>query len=372
MVMIARSGSRLARPPRRLFGAGVTIALLLAVAPPASHAAVSTFGSPLSVPATLNTAEDLNYAGTDTAVPPSPEVPSGSVHTYHYGADAAQWNVALANGQAFAPTSGQAVRVALEGCAEPAVGGPPPLTQIHFQSLSPLPGGGAKVNLTSQAYDVPVCGVGGASGSTVSSFEPVNLCVGPGDYIAFNDEGGFVNHSYQSGVPFRVLGVVPGSTFDSFIRGNGTNNGAIFSPMDTSSMDGFAANPNEELMLRVTLGSGPDAAPACGGTKGVPPPLPPLRVSPQTDGVNRSRIVAVAVYCRVSPGCKGQATLSTSAGHVHGRTEFSLLPNKTSHMPIRVSNRLMKLIRRHHGVSTTLTATLNGYTIKQKIGIKIL
>src|SRR5437660_1754081 len=82
-------------------------------------------------------------------------------------ADAALWNVALAQGTPAAPATGQAVKVALEGCAKPAVGGPPPLTQIHLQSLSPLPGGGAKVNLSSQPFDIPVCGSNGASGSTV-------------------------------------------------------------------------------------------------------------------------------------------------------------------------------------------------------------
>ncbi len=344
------------------------------ISPASTQAAISTFGSPLAAPATLNTAENLNYKGTDTAVLPTTENPSGNVHTYHYGADTAIWNVALANGMPTAPATGQAVKVALEGCAQPSQGGPPPLTQIHFQSLSPLPGGGAKVNLSSQPYDIPVCGSGGASGSTVTTYEPVNLCVSQGDYVAFNDEGGFVEHSYQSGVPYKVLGAVPGSSFDSFIRGGGTNNGDSFPSSDTTTMDGFANNPNEELMLQATLGTGPDATPACGGTKGVPVPISasvPLRVSPQTDGVNRHRIVSIAVYCRISPECKGVATLSLGKGQ-YGSKEFALPRNKTSHLPIRISSKLVTMIRRHHGVSATLTATTNGKTITQKVGIKIL
>src|SRR5690242_4515844 len=59
-------------------------------------AAVSTFGSPLSVPATLNTAVNLGYSGTDTQVLPSPEAPTGVYHTYHFGTDGAFWNQALA------------------------------------------------------------------------------------------------------------------------------------------------------------------------------------------------------------------------------------------------------------------------------------
>jgi len=182
-------------PPRRLrqLIAGVLLAGLIAVLAPAySQAAISTFGSPLSVPATLNTAVNLGYQGTNTDVPPSPEAPNGVVHTYHYGADTALWNVAQAAGSPQAPMTGQALKVSVEGCAQAASGGPPPLTQIHLQDISPLPGGGARVNLTSQAFSLPVCGQGGASGSMVTTYEPINLCVSQGDYVAFNDEGGFV------------------------------------------------------------------------------------------------------------------------------------------------------------------------------------
>ena len=42
----------------------------------------------------------------------------------------------------------------------------------------------------------------------MTAYNPVNLCVSQGDYVAFNEEGGFVGHSYQSGVPYRVLGRV--------------------------------------------------------------------------------------------------------------------------------------------------------------------
>lgn len=356
---------------RLLFGVLLT-GLIAILAPAKSDAAISTFGSPLSVPATLNTAENLTYQGVNTYVPPSPEAPNGIVHTYHYGADAALWNVAQAVGDPRVPRSGQALKVSLEGCAKAAAGGPAPLTQIHFQALSPLPGGGAKVNLTSQPFDIPVCGQNEASGYTVTTYEPINLCVSAGDYVAFNEEGGFVPHAYQSGVPYQVLGAVRGSTADSFIRDKGTGNGAPFSSMDTTAMDGFASNRNEELMMRVTLGTGPDATHICpGGKRGLPPALAPIRVSPQTDGVNHARIVAVALFCRVTP-CRGVATLSTNRGHnAVGRSGFDLAANRTTHLPIRVNSQLIKMIRRNHGVSTTLTAVVGGKTVSQRIAVKI-
>ncbi|HEX3909342.1 MAG TPA: hypothetical protein VHW67_01405 [Solirubrobacteraceae bacterium] len=348
----------------------LAIACLLIV-PATGRADVSTFGSPLNGAATLDTAEDLDYAGTDTHVPASPEAPTGVVHTYHFGADAALWNVGLANGTPRAPATGQALKVALEGCAVPAENGPPPLTQIHFQDITPQPDGGAKINLTSQGYDIPVCSQGGANGSTVTTYEPYNLCVSAGDYVAFNEEGGFVEHSYQSGVRYRVLASVPGSKADSFIRGGGTNNGDLMSVADTSNMDGFIANSGKELMLRVTLGTGKDATHICpGGKKGLPPALAPIRVSPQTDGVNHSRIVAVALFCRVSP-CNGVATITGDSGRTYGRKGFTLTPNKTTHLPIRVKPELVKMIRRYHGVTTTLTAEVAGKKITQKIGVKI-
>lgn len=336
-----------------------------------ARAALSTVGSTLSFPATLNTAENLSYLGTYTQVPPSPEAPNGVFHTYHYGADTALWNAVVAGADASMPATGQAVKIALEGCAQQAHGGPPPLTQIHFQDISPLPGGGAKINLSSQAFDIPVCGQGGASGSTVSTYDPINLCVSQGDYVALNDEGGYVENVYRAGVPYQVLGSSSGSTVDSFMRNQGTGNGSVMSPSDRSANDGFAVNQGQELMMQVTLGTGADATHICaGGTAGLAPVLPPVRVGPQTDGVNHSRIVAVAIYCRLMPACAGTATLSIG-GVIHGQTRFNLRGNKTSHLPIRVSAALVKLIRKRHGAATKLTAVVGGKTIVQTITVKI-
>jgi hypothetical protein len=348
--------------------------LLALVAPAASPAALTTFGSPLSVPATMNTTENLNYYGTYTPVPPNPEAPNGLFHTNHWGADTALWNARIAGGQASAPVTGQAVKVRLEGCAKPASGGPAPETQIHFQSLSPLPDGGAKVNLSSQAFEIPVCGRYGASGATVTTYEPINLCIAQGDYVAFNDNGGYVPYVYRSGVPFQVIGAVQGSTMNSFIRGNGTGNGSTLSAHDTSANDGFASNPNEEVMLQVIEGTGPDATHICaGGTAGRPAALPALKIRPQTDGVNHSRMISVAVYCRPTGGCAGLATLGLSSKTSgYAQTAFSLPGNKTSHVSLRVPPRLMGLIRRKHGVSVVVTAAMGGQAFSQKITVKIL
>jgi hypothetical protein len=372
--MVSSPGFRLSRGVRRLRFCALLTGALALLAPANATAAGTTFGSPLSVPATLDTARNLGYRGTDTSVLPTPETPTGVVHTTHYGADTALWNVALANGQATSPATGQAVKVSLEGCAQPNPRGPMPLTQIHFQDLSPLPGGGARVSLTSQPFDIPVCGRDRASGSTVTTYEPINLCVVKGDYVALNEEGGFVEKAYQDGVPYQVLGSVAGSIANSFIRGDGTGNGTSLRSSDFSSMDGFASNRNEELMLRVTLGTGRDATHICaGGTAGAPRVLAPLRISPQTDGVNRSQVVAVAVYCRPVSGCSGMATLGpTGTAASYGRSTFRLRGDKTGHVPIHINSGLMRLVRRHHGMSALLTLTMGGRLFAQTITVKIL
>lgn len=350
---------------------------MIAVLTPMASAAVTTFGSPLSVPATLNTVENLSYAGTNTPYG------NGYVHTYHNAADDAIWNAVQATGAPQAPSEGQAIKVRLEGCAKPATGGPAPLTQIHFQDITPLPGGGAKVNLTSQPFEIPICGQNGASGSTITSYEPVNLCVNQGDYIDFNDEGGWVPSIYQSGVPYQVIGSVVGSTLDSFLRGNGTNNGATMSASETSAMDGFVSDPGQELMLQVELGTGPDARYVCpGGTKEAPPaphsahtspytPKTPVALLRQQDGVNQSRVVGVAVYCRLVPRCVGTAVLGSMNGHVtYGTARFSVKGKGTAHVSVRLSGSAMAQLRKHHKhLTARLTVTVGGIVVSQAIGL---
>jgi hypothetical protein len=367
--------SCLYRPLLVVWCALFVLALLL---PAAGQAALRTVGSPLAVPATLNTTDNLGYAGVNTPVPASPEVPTGLVHTSHFGADTAIWNTAIGGHSAGMPKSGQADQIRLEGCAGQAPGGPVPLTQIHFQTLAPQPGGGLKVELTSQPFELPVCGQNGASGATVSTYEPINLCVEKGDYVGFNDEGGFVEPYYRAGVPYEVFGSVRRSSLASFLKGGGTDDGAIFSPLETGPMEGFATSGGEELMLQVQLGTGRDARYVCpGGTKDAPPVLPEIHVHPQTDGINEARIVEVAVYCRPTSGCPGTATLTLpglggSASTAVGKASFDLPGDNTSHIPIRVSPQVLKLIRERGGVQTTIVAEVGGRTFTQSVTIKIL
>jgi hypothetical protein len=353
--------------------AGLLFAALLAVSLPAgAGAAVTTFGSPLSVAATLNTSDNLSYQGVNTQVPPSPEFPEGVAHTAHFGSDTAIWNTYPA---ATAPANGQAVKIRLEGCAEPAAGGPAPLTQIHFQDLAPVAGGGAKVNLTSQPFDIPVCGQNGAGGSTVTTYEPINLCMSQGDYLAFNDEGGYVQTYYRAGVPYEVMARAPGSALDSYIGGGRTNNGDVLSPSDVAPMEGFATTASEELMLQVVFATGADATHICsGGTAGLAPALVPVNIGSQTDGVNHAHTVKVAVYCHSPSGCKGSASLEYAGRKINTATAtFSLAGSHTGHIPLHLTAKTFARLRKHRsGIRATLVVIVNGQTFSKQITIKIL
>ena len=88
----------------------------------------------------------------------------------------------------------------------------------------------------------------------------------------------------------------------------------------------------------------------------------------------------MAIYCRPATGCTGNATLTLAAGghgarrsrvSTVGRSGFSLPGGRTSHLAIRVSASVMRLIRAHHGVSVTLTAEGLGTTVSAPIGVKI-
>lgn len=335
-----------------------------------AQAATMTFGSSLTVPATEDTANDLTYEGSNVQLP-------GSVfHIAHDGADGAFWNAELPTETPTAPASGQVISVSLEGCAKS--NGPAPLTQIHFQTLAPQPGGGEKVELTSQAFDIPVCGAGGASGSTVSTYAPTNLCIAQGDYVDFNEEGGFLPGQngpppYPAGVPYEVIGAVGGASMDSFIRNNGAGNGAMFSPGDKSNHDGFASNPGEELLLQALLATGPDATPICpGGTKGAPPPgtsrmahrhvFPTLTIpTPQFDGMNIRGVVQVAIFCHSANPCTGRLTLhSKPSGRPIwlGAARFTLKAHSTGKVRVHLSMMARHLVRANHGGGVAMSVSL--------------
>ncbi len=358
----------------------VAVALLAAgtsvlAVPAVGQAATASFGSDLSAPASLD---------TSAGVQPS----------NHYGADTSIWNTVLGNGSnPVAPAAGQIVQVRLKGCAVQPPGAPTPDTQIHIATLRPQGGGAVKViysatDLQGHFFHIPVCS-GPADVNTVSTYVPQNLCVSAGDYVAFNDEGGFVPNYYSSGVPYRVLSAAGGSTFDSFIRNNGENIGDTFSPSDRTAHDGFGTTHGAELMLQAVLATGADATPLCpGGTLGERPSpsragAAPVSYIPGSAGaparaaknararVNARGVAMVSLHCATATRCQGQMALDrTGAINKHlAVARFSIAGHHSGQVRLHLGRPVVKQIRHHHGrmkvgvlVATSPYGPANTYT----------
>lgn len=349
--------------PRALCAALLAAVSLLFTAPVGARAAVLNFGSPLSVAATEDTVQNLGYVGATGVTYGTGAI----VHTAHDGADTALWNTQLPHhATAAAPQPGQITAVRLEGCAEPAAGGPAPLTQIHFQALTPAGGATVHVDVTSQPFDIPTCGVAGASDRTVTTYRPTNLCVNRGDIVDFNDEGGFDPTYYPSGVRYRVIGAASGATMSSFIADNGTNNGATLSATLKAATHGFASNPREELLLAATLATGVDATPLCPGglhgLPGMPGGKPALAFGQAAAGVNHAGVLSIVVYCDlIGRPCAGRLSISGS-GRVLADVALSAPTGQVSVTRVHLSPSVIAAIRKHGGLPVSVVAQLRDAT----------
>ncbi len=166
--------------------------------------------------------------------------------------DTAFWVAQRRGGSSGAlPRAGLVRVVRLRGCAAPGPQGQTPLTQIHFQTLSPGSGGSVTIKLTSGPFNVPICGRG-ASPATVSSFVPLDLCVSRGGYVGFNVEGGF-GPGFPAGVSYEVFNHARGAVTDSFTGAGQTNNGATIAA---------TPHPGVQLLMAVVVATG-SAARVC-------------------------------------------------------------------------------------------------------------
>jgi hypothetical protein len=175
--------------------------------------------------------------------------------SYARPVDTVFWSTTQANGASTTvPSVGQVRVVRVRGCARPGNGGQSPVTQIHFQTLASRGGDAVSVRATSQPLNMPVCGRG-ASAGTVTTFHPLYLCARPGDYVAFNDEGGF-GAGFPHGVRYKVFGAATGAVTDAFTKAGGTSNGAAFTGAELAGV---------HLLLNYVLGTGHNARPFCRG-----------------------------------------------------------------------------------------------------------
>jgi hypothetical protein len=304
-------------PGRGALALIASVAALIAL-PAVANAKVVTFGSDLKKPA--NRAE---------------------VH----GPDTAFWNVSGAALGNPVPANGQITQLRLKGTAIASnlPGAPAPLTQFHFQVLHPNPDGSMSVTLSTNPMDLPV----GGDPNRISTYRPQGyLCARKGDYVDFNDEGGFVPDFYPGGVPYQVFSSSPNAVTSWFSQNNGTNIGAVFTGAPTRG---------QELLLQAVLATDGDASPVCGGKRGKQ--FRGLQISKGSATVSRG-FVPVRVTCPgVAQGrCQGTLTLS-EGGAVVGSIGLWVKPTTTINLHVKLSKAGQALLKKHKKLKVIAAAS---------------
>ena len=270
------------------------IALLLAVfsvlplvlASQSGAAILSPWGADLSAATpTLDTANGSygnSVAPTQRAIIPQ----------NHDGSDLTVWNT---SDSAKAPQGGQVRQINIKGCAveNTSVPNPPgqnsagtPVNTVDFQVLTPQADGSYVASATAPNFQLPFCSnsanpkdpSAAVNTSTITSFQPIHMCINQGQTVSFYDIGGFIpalNGSgpwYPQGVPFMILAPASGSSTASFADADVAN--GTYRPGETIAgrpNSGWGAEPGQEVMLQVIEGVGGDAYGLCpGGTANEP------------------------------------------------------------------------------------------------------
>jgi hypothetical protein len=392
----------------------------------ASSADTVTFGSDLSATPSLDTANGATHAteqasgsaiGPENAITPNP----------HAAADTAIFDTQLpGGGSAAAATGGQVLEVRIKGCAQEDTSAPTqtsqgsPVNEFHVQTLTPQGNGSYQIDQSSQDLIFPFCG-GGVTTSTVSTFQPLHLCIKAGELVGFNDFGGFVPNPsgpswYPQGVPYQIIAASHGGSMSSFVGPGMTFNGDAFGPgVGAGAFTGYAVESNEELLMQVQEGVVGDAYGLCPGGKGAEtatsnsvycdygPGLnghpscnngglgpggvpqngsataaskPSLTIFNQTDGVTHARHTTLSVFCAHST-CSGSLTVTARVrgrALALGHSTFSLPGGKSAKIPLQISPAALKALRRAPGrtLACTLTGSLGtGASFSHAVRLKI-
>lgn len=282
---------------------GALVCLMLVLPSGSGAAVLSPWGSSLSARPTMDTAngatseqqdKPLNVYNGSTADNAIATAFSGSCSYAwgttctpwaHTGADNTVWNTSVAGGSATAPEGGQVLQVKVKGCAiedngaptqesQTGTGSSVPVNSIEFQTLTPT-NGSYKADVTAGLFQLPFCSVssnpatGDVNTGTVTTYQPVHMCVNQGDTVDFYDLGGQIPNDsgpsyYPQGVPFDVISQVTGSGMDSFTDADIANG---YSPgsQPRGNNSGWGSESNQEVMLQVIEGTGDDAYGQCPG-----------------------------------------------------------------------------------------------------------
>lgn len=253
------------------------LAVALLAIPAAANANFTTWGSNLGATPNADTANGATHAnpsGTSNVILPNP----------HDGQDLSVFNTTVAGGTALASQGGQVLKVTIKGCAvkDPSspsqqspdgTGGYQPVNAIEFIIEVPNGQGGWSNGPVAGMFRLPFCGdpapTGGVyTATSLSTFQPVHMCISPGDTVALHDLGGFVPGPgagyYPQGIPLKVISQGARSNTASYI-----GQASSFGPASAAKTSGFYTESGQELMLQVTEGTGEDAYGLCPGGRAV-------------------------------------------------------------------------------------------------------
>jgi hypothetical protein len=308
-----------AKPSRSSAPAAALAACALLVAlPAAGQASVTTLGS------------DLSRAANQVEA---------------HGADSVFWTPTIGRSSGAVPRDGQIILVRLRGgvVADPT-GRVKPDPQSHIQVLHPIGGGRVKVALTSGLWRLPVA----ANPQSISSFKPINLCVHKGDFVAFNDFGGFeYRWGNYGGMPVQVFADSPLWNMNFYTKNAGTNNGDQFAPATVTQ--------GRELLMQYQLGTGRDAVSICPGGyrehafKGLE-----IRSIRESVGGGSARI-RVRCPFRTYGSCRGVFVLKAKLNGkivTLGGAPFSIPQAWSKTVQVGISGQNVNAIRRAGGVSS--------------------
>jgi hypothetical protein len=331
---------------RGAYLAGTLTAVVLA-APAASQAAVSNIGSDLSGSAGVAIQRTQDTALAQLQAP---------------------------GGEPTAPHGGQVLAVRVTGCSQHDNVPQAPETRLFVQVLQPQGDGSNLVVSSSQPFDLPICGRGGADHGTLSTFSPSDQCISRGDRVGVVVGG--QTPGYPNGTQYFIARSSPGASLGAFSGNGQTVNGSRFT---------LAPLADTELLMQAAIGSGAASPSGCtsdapegggggggggGGSGGTGPTAASLVVAKPATATRRGK-ATVAIGCKLPAGdtCRfalvlfrGKARIATVAGAVPGGEARAL--------PLRL-NKAGKAALRRGRLAGTLRGPVRGQGGKATVALRL-
>lgn len=269
-------------------------------------------------------------------------------------------------------------------------GGKYPPFEFHIVVLRPQPGGNVKLIVST--VDMPVPYGGDANQITTLKLQnyAARICALPGDVVAIATSGGFGNSTpdpvfggypsefFANGYPVQMFSRIPNTSYGLFKQPAGSDTFQVGDSEPASSV------ADQELLMRVTIGTGGDARWTCrtdaekqlnypdpdpNSTVGVPEKTSPTSTTPTAPqgpaaGVAtlvapkkapkvKGKTVRIAVACSAAGPCSGALFLRTYAA----TKPFTLAAGQTGAVALKLNKTAARKLKRK-GARLTVKAML--------------